>query len=127
MHAKELFVDLYKEYAHCSRFKGPMFIVPNHHSILFQQQSSIADPVDPPLPSFLYGFHMLFNCSRPEYRLNTARWTLSNYQSINHCCLYIKTAHCGRSWGWVAIELTKDYTIFIYRFPSTHTGKTGWL
>ena len=60
-----------------------MFIVPNYHSILFQQHPKLADPVDPPLPSLLYRFYMLFNCSRPEYRLNTARWTLSNFQSIN--------------------------------------------
>jgi len=24
--------------------------------------------------------------------------------------------------GWDAIELTKDYAIFIYRFPSTHAA-----
>jgi hypothetical protein len=73
-----------------------MFIVPNYHSILFQQQPKVADPVDPPLPSFLYGFHILFNCSRPEYRLNTARWTLRNNQSIIVVCT-LKQPICADS------------------------------
>ena len=129
-----------------------MFIVPNYHSILFQQQPKVADPVDPPLPSFLYGFHILFNCSRPEYRLNTARWTLRNNQSIIVVCT-LKQPICTDSeticvmirgvasravdrWvglGWVGLRsnLTKDYTIFIYRFPSTHTAlrnkRKDWL
>ena len=39
---------------------------------------------------------MLFNCSRPEYRLHNARWTLSNYQSIIVVCT-LKQPICTES------------------------------